>query len=103
MISTALVHNLPYDLANLTMPVECWHEIINDYERLFETGEEHDVIIYAGENEIAKELHAHSVILCIRSEYFRTAFSNQWAKKKDGKFILEKPNIPPKIFEIILR
>jgi hypothetical protein len=86
------------------MSIEYWQENINDdYERLFETDEGYDVIIYAGENENIKEFHAHSIILRTRSQYFCTAFSNVWEKKKDGKFILEKPNISPKIFKIILR
>ncbi|RGB26322.1 hypothetical protein C1646_424486 [Rhizophagus diaphanus] len=50
-----------------------------------------------------KEIHAHSNILCIRSQYFRTAFSNEWAEKSDGKFIFKKPNISPQLFSIILR
>ena len=78
-------------------------EVTDDYEELFKTDEEYDVIIYAGENENMKELHAHSNILCTRSQYFNTAFSNEWAEKKDGKFIFKKPNVPPQLFQIILR
>ncbi|EXX53102.1 hypothetical protein RirG_247050 [Rhizophagus irregularis DAOM 197198w] len=78
-------------------------ELSNDYEKLFETEIRYDVIIYAGEEPNIKEIHAHSNILCIRSKYFRTAFSNEWAEKKDGKFILKKPNISPHLFDIILR
>ncbi|CAB4407428.1 unnamed protein product [Rhizophagus irregularis] len=37
------------------------------------------------------------------SQYFYAAFSNEWAEKKDGKFILRKPNISPQLFNIILR
>src|ERR1044072_1798010 len=76
--------------------------LFDDYERLLEIDEGfHDVIIYVGDNEHVEELHAHSIILRIRSQYFRAALSNEWAKKRDGKFILEKPNISPHIFEII--
>jgi hypothetical protein len=78
-------------------------ELSNDYEKLFETGIGYDVIIYAGEGQNEKEIHAHSNILCIRSQYFRTAFFNEWAEKKDGKFIFKKPNISPQLFNIILR
>ncbi|CAB4377903.1 unnamed protein product [Rhizophagus irregularis] len=78
-------------------------ELINDYEKLLEANKGYDVIIYAGEDENAKEIHANSLILCIRSQYFQAAFSNEWAEKRDGKFILEKPNISPQIFKIILR
>ena len=70
-------------------------ELSSDYEKLFETELGYDVIIYAGEEQNVKEIHAHSNILRIRSKYFHTAFSNEWAEKSDGKFILRKPNIVP--------
>ncbi|CAB4397415.1 unnamed protein product [Rhizophagus irregularis] len=85
------------------MSSKFWAELSNDYEKLFETELGYDVIIYAGEEPNVKEIHAHSNILCIRSQYFRTAFSSEWAEKHDGKFIFKKPNISPKLFDIILR
>ena len=85
------------------MASKFWAELSNDYEKLFETEIGYDVIIYAGEETNIKEIHAHSNILCVRSQYFRTAFSNEWAEKKDGKFIFRKPNISPQLFIIILR
>ena len=85
------------------MVTKFWAELSSDYEKLFETEIGYDVIIYAGEEPNVKELHAHSNILCVRSQYFRTAFSNEWAKKKDGKFILRKPNFSSQLFNIILR
>ena len=85
------------------MSFEYSQEVINDWEKLLENDEGYDVIIYAGEDENVKEIHVHSLILCTRSQYFRTAFSNEWANKKDGKFILKKPNISPQMFKIILR
>ena len=78
-------------------------ELSSDYKKLFETEIGYDVNIYAGEEPNVKEIHAHSNILCIRSKYFCTAFSNEWAEKKDGKFILRKPNISPHLFNVILR
>ena len=85
------------------MSSKFWAELSRDYEKLFETEIGYDVIIYVGEEPNVKEIHAHSNILCIRSKYFRAAFSNEWAEKKDGKFIFRKPNITPQIFDIILR
>ena len=82
------------------MSSKFWAELSSDYEKLFETELGYDVIIYTGEE---KEIHAHSNILSIRSQYFRAAFSNEWAEKKDGKFVLRKPNISPQLFNIILR
>ena len=78
-------------------------ELSNDYEKLFEKELGYDVIIYAGEEPDVKEIHAHSNILSIRSQYFETAFSNEWAEKKDGKFIFRKPNIEPHLLNVILR
>ncbi|CAB4393464.1 unnamed protein product [Rhizophagus irregularis] len=78
-------------------------ELSDDYKNLFESEFGYDVIIYAGEEPNIKEIHAHSNILCIRSQYFRSAFSNEWAEKKDGKFIFKKPNISPHLLGIILR
>ena len=78
-------------------------ELSNDYEKLFKTEIGYDVIIFAGEEQNVKEIHAHSNVLSIRSQYFRAAFFNEWAEKKDGKFIFRKPNITPKLFDIILR
>ncbi|GBC10277.1 hypothetical protein RclHR1_00950014 [Rhizophagus clarus] len=62
-----------------------------------------DAIIYAGEEPNIKEFHVHSNILCVRAQYFRSTFSNEWAKKVDGIFIFKKPNISPQLFDIILR
>ena len=84
------------------MSSKFWAELSSDYEKLFETEIGYDVI-YAGEEPNVKEIHAHSNILCIRSKYFRTAFSNEWAEKKNGKFVFRKPNISPQLFNVILR
>ncbi|RGB30644.1 hypothetical protein C1646_744798 [Rhizophagus diaphanus] len=83
------------------MSFEYSQELANDYEKLFEEDEDYNVIIYTGENN--KEIHAHSNILHFRSQYFRTAFSNELTKKKDGKYIFNFPNISRKFFKIILR
>ena len=64
------------------MSSKFWAELSGDYEKLFETEIGYDVIIYAGEEQNIKEIHAHSNILSIRSQYFRTAFSNEWGEKK---------------------
>ncbi|CAB4441811.1 unnamed protein product [Rhizophagus irregularis] len=77
-------------------------ELSSDYEKLFETEIGYDVIIHAGEGQNMKEIHAHSNILCIRSQYFRSAFSNEWAEKRDGKFIFKKPNISPNYLILFL-
>lgn len=78
-------------------------EILKNFESLFESKENYDVIIQAGEEPNIKEIYAHSLVLCCQSNYFRTAFSSNWAEKIDGKYIFKKPNISPHTFEVILR
>jgi hypothetical protein len=85
------------------MSSKFWAELSSDYNKLFETEIGYDVIIYAGEGQNVKEIHAHSNILYARSQYFRSAFSNEWAEKRDGKFIFRKSNISPQLFNIVLR
>ena len=51
-------------------------ELSSDYEKLIETEIGYNVIIFAEEEPNIKEIHANSNILCIRSQYFRSAFSN---------------------------
>ncbi len=85
------------------MSLECWQEVINDYERLLEINEGHDVIIYAGENDDFKELYAYSNILRIRSQYFHNELIKENVEKREGKFIIKIPNISPHLFKIILR
>ncbi|EXX71838.1 hypothetical protein GLOIN_2v1782178 [Rhizophagus irregularis DAOM 181602=DAOM 197198] len=85
------------------MTFEHSQEVSNDYEKLFEIEKGHDVIICAGEDENMKEIRAHSLILCTRSQYFCAAFYNDWVEKKNGIFIFNKPNISPQLFKIILR
>ncbi|POG76233.1 hypothetical protein GLOIN_2v1474782 [Rhizophagus irregularis DAOM 181602=DAOM 197198] len=85
------------------MAFEYSQEINNDLEKLFEAEEEYNVIIYSGENNNIKEFHAHSILLRIRSQYFRSAFSKERSEKKDGKYVFNFPNISPQFYKIILR
>lgn len=85
------------------MSIEYCQEVANDYEKVLESDEEYDVIIYAGEYENVKEIFAHLFVLRTRTEYFRREFSKKRTEIKDGKYIFRKPNISPQIFKIILR
>ncbi|KAG9288949.1 hypothetical protein G9A89_019571 [Geosiphon pyriformis] len=77
-------------------------EFCADIGKILEQNNAHDVIICAGEKPNIKEYKAHSLILCARSRYFRTGLSANWAKKQDGIFVFKKPNISPKVFDVIL-
>ncbi|RIA83050.1 hypothetical protein C1645_834425 [Glomus cerebriforme] len=71
---------------------------------LLENDEGYDVIIPFVENENVKEIHAHSNILRVRSQYFRKEFSaDEFSEMKDGKFILKYLIFFPQLFDMILR
>ena len=66
-------------------------------------GGSYDTIIRVGTEPDIKEFKAGSIILCSRSEYFRTALSSGWARKENDFFVIDKPNVRPIVFDIILR
>jgi hypothetical protein len=79
-------------------------QFLSDFNKLLEREIGNcDVIIYAGEGNGTKKIHAHSNILGARSSYFHLVFSNVWAEKWEEKFIIRKSHIPSGIIEIILR
>jgi hypothetical protein len=84
------------------MSTDHLQEVINDYEKLLEDKKSYDVIIYAGKDENVEEIHAHSLILSIRSQYFCAALSKE-NERKNEKIIFRKPEISPQVFKIILR
>src|SRR6266498_3261049 len=86
-IETEKIHT---DMTNL-------NEIGSDY------GGNYDTIIRVGTEPDIREFRVGSIILCSRSSYFRTALSSKWARKEDNVFIIEKPNVRPIVFDIILR
>lgn len=60
-----------------------------------------DVKIKVGKENDVEEFQAHSNVLSSRSIHFQLALLNQI--DESGLFILEKPNISPSIFKILLK
>ncbi|GBC18027.2 BTB/POZ domain-containing protein [Rhizophagus irregularis DAOM 181602=DAOM 197198] len=74
------------------MSFEYSQEIINDLEKLLKAEEEYNVFIYADGNENIREIHARSILLRIRSQYFRTAFSEEGCfVKHQHEFLQQNP------------
>jgi hypothetical protein len=78
-------------------------ELSDDFGKLLFSQSDYDVIIEAGENGNTKKFYVHSLILSLRSCYFKVALSDTWARKKDEKIIFKKPNIEPKIMKLLLK
>ncbi|CAB4375758.1 unnamed protein product [Rhizophagus irregularis] len=73
-----------------------------DLSLLLSENEDYNMIINVGEQPNVKQFKVHSIILRVRSSYFRAALSSEWAKVENNYITFNKPNINPKIFEIIL-
>ncbi|KAG9288023.1 hypothetical protein G9A89_017618 [Geosiphon pyriformis] len=84
-------------------PQQYFHALSNDFGNLFDSQKFSDIRIIVGEATNIRTFHAHSQILAARSPYFAVALSSNWIKRENNIIIFPKPNISPKIFEIILR
>lgn len=74
-----------------------------EYINILESGEFSDTEILVGEEPNTKVFKAHSLVLKIRSSYFRTALSENWIKTENNVIKLRIPNISIKVFGILVR
>jgi hypothetical protein len=78
-------------------------KLSQDFTKLLESSINYDTIIKIGEGHDTETFKVHSTILSVRSPYFERAFSNQWKKTEENLLKLDKPNIRPNLFKVILR
>ncbi len=74
-----------------------------EYNDILDSGEFSDTEILVGEEPNTKIFKAHSLILKVRSPYFRIALSNNWQRTENDVIKLQKPNISVEIFDIIIK
>jgi len=78
--------------------------LTKNYEKLLADPKFHDVVIKVGEEPNTRAFLVHSQILATHSPYFATALSNAWARRDENNIInFDKPNISPRVFELILK
>ncbi|CAG8467724.1 2489_t:CDS:2 [Funneliformis mosseae] len=77
-------------------------ELSQELLLMLNSADDHNVVIQVGKDQNIKEFRAHSNILRARSPYFKSAFSSGWATKNNNIIEFKKPNINPKVFEMIL-
>ncbi|CAB4381168.1 unnamed protein product [Rhizophagus irregularis] len=70
---------------------------------LTQDDDNYDVTMIVGKDNDIETFKIHSSILSARTSYFKSAFSDSWKKPDGDKIKLEKPNIRPKVFKVILR
>ncbi|GBB99420.1 hypothetical protein RclHR1_35170001 [Rhizophagus clarus] len=69
------------------MSFESLQDTANDYEKLLNSNEEYDVIIYADSDN--REIHAHSLVLSTRSQYFPQHSLRNRLRKKMKNLVLK--------------
>ena len=101
---TALISDLIYAKKDL-WSLKYISKLVNDLSDLLNESNFYDVEIRVGEDENVRTFKAHSIILKVRSSYFKAALSNNWIKKSEDNnniILFGKENISPKIFEVLL-
>jgi hypothetical protein len=83
------------------MTLEFHPDFIKDISSMLNAGD-YNVIIQVGEGQDTKEFHAHSNLLRPCSKYFEDIIPADIIKN-DNIFTINKPNITPVVFEIILK
>ena len=78
-------------------------EVTDALGELLKTEANYDVIINIGKKPDFRKFHAHSVLLCCRSLHFNEILSAKDIEKKGGKYIINKPNITPQAFDVIIK
>ncbi|RHZ89520.1 hypothetical protein Glove_13g228 [Diversispora epigaea] len=77
--------------------------ILVDFIKLLENGDEHNVIIEVGESTIMQPFKVHSTVLCYRCPYLYDEFKKLTISNDDNIRIIQKPQISDKIFDIIIK
>ncbi|CAG8812714.1 13190_t:CDS:1, partial [Racocetra fulgida] len=78
-----------------------YEDLVNINEKLFRTNDQFDVIIRIGNDIDFDDFYAHSLILCARSSYFNTAFSN--INQNENPFIFPIQDTSKVVFDVIFR
>ncbi|GBB87615.1 hypothetical protein RclHR1_14090007 [Rhizophagus clarus] len=76
--------------------------ILKKFSLMLDNSDDYDVIIRVGKYKNIKDFYAHSNILRARSLYFRYAFFKESITREDGMIMLNRPNITPNTFKMIL-
>ncbi len=78
--------------------------VTRNYEKFLVDPKFYDVVIKVGEESNARAFNVHSQILAAQSPYFATALSSDWARRDENNIInFNKPNISPRVFELVLK
>src|SRR6266498_3647625 len=86
-----------------TMTSKFHSTLLKDILSMLTDSNDYNVIIQIKENQNIKEFRAHSNILRVGSPYFKNILSVDKIKNENNVIIINKPNITPTVFEIVLK
>ncbi|RHZ46890.1 hypothetical protein Glove_606g122 [Diversispora epigaea] len=75
----------------------------NDFIKLLENGDEHNIIIEVGEHPFMQTFKLHSTVLCYRCPYLYEEFKKSIINNDDNIRIIQKPQISAKPFNFIIK
>ncbi|RHZ81823.1 hypothetical protein Glove_117g234 [Diversispora epigaea] len=85
------------------MTLNFYENLSNDYVKLLENGNEHNIIIEVGEPPVMQIFKAHSSVLCYRCPYLYDEFKKSTINNDENIKIIQRPQISVKVFDIIIK
>ncbi|RHZ81827.1 hypothetical protein Glove_117g239 [Diversispora epigaea] len=85
------------------MTLNFYENLSNDYVKLLENGNEHNIIIEVGEPSVMQTFKVHSTVLCYRCPYLYDEFKKSTINNDDNNKIIQKPQISAKVFNFIIK
>ncbi|RHZ71360.1 hypothetical protein Glove_259g26 [Diversispora epigaea] len=85
------------------MILNFYENLSNDYIKLLENGNEHNIIIEVGEPPVMKTFKVHSTVLCYRCPYLYNEFKKSTINNDDNVKIIQKLQISVKVFNFIIK
>ncbi|RHZ48305.1 hypothetical protein Glove_553g32 [Diversispora epigaea] len=85
------------------MTLNFYENLSNDYVKLLENGNEHNIIIEVGEPPVMQTFKVHSTVLCYRCLYLYDEFKKSTINNDDNIRIIQKPQISAKVFNVIIK
>ncbi|RHZ48284.1 hypothetical protein Glove_553g21 [Diversispora epigaea] len=85
------------------MTLNFYENLSNDYIKLLENGDEHNIIIEAGESPVMHTFKVHSTVLRYRCPYLYDEFKKSTINNDDNIRIIQKPPISAKVFNFIIK
>ncbi|RHZ82240.1 hypothetical protein Glove_110g123 [Diversispora epigaea] len=85
------------------MALNFFENLSNDFIKLLENGDEHNIIIEVGESSIMQTFKVHSTVFCYRCPYLYEEFKKSTINNDDNIKIIQKPQISAKVINIIIK